>query len=62
MAKEKDDVTPEVTNQQAAGTHRPGFSTQVTDAPDYNQNNPNAATPSSGCRRSRLPVAKQCEV
>jgi hypothetical protein len=38
MAKEKDDVTPEVTNQQAAGTHRPGFNTQVTDAPDYNPN------------------------
>jgi hypothetical protein len=36
MAKDKDDVTPEVTT-------RPGFSTHVTDAPDHD---PNAATPS----------------
>jgi hypothetical protein len=46
MAKDKDDVTPEVTAAPApTGTTRPGFSTEVTDAPDYNQN-PNVATPS----------------
>lgn len=33
MAKDKDDVTPEVTTP---ATTRPGFSTQVTDAPNYN--------------------------
>ena len=41
MAKEKDEVTQEVTNQPPA-TARPGFSTQVTDAPDH----PAAANPS----------------
>jgi len=45
MAKEPE-VTHEVTPHQNAGTTRPGFSTEVTDAPDYNRDNPNAATPS----------------
>jgi hypothetical protein len=43
MAKEKDDVTPEVTG---SGTTRPGFNQMTTtDAPDHD-GNPNAATPS----------------
>ena len=34
MAKDKDDVTPEVTTP---ATTRPGFSTQVANAPDHNR-------------------------
>lgn len=46
MAKDKDDVTPEVTNQphsQQAGATRPGQEMQVTDAPNQDAN---AASPS----------------
>ena len=48
MAKEHEnkEVTPEVTGHEG-GTTRPGFSTSVTDAPDYNRDNPNAVTPSA---------------
>jgi hypothetical protein len=50
MAKEKDDVTPEVTQAQSpqtTGTTRPGFSTQVTDAPDYDPDRNSNAGPVS---------------
>ena len=53
MAKEPEtkEVTPEVTSHPSAahegGTTRPGFRTDVSDAPDHNPNqNPNAVTPS----------------
>jgi hypothetical protein len=42
MAKDKDDVTPEVTTPTTTGTTRPGFRTEVTDAPDHD----GSATPS----------------
>ena len=42
MAKEKDDVTPEVTTP---ATTRPGFSTQVTDTRDHDPNRNVASVP-----------------